>query len=270
MKNENQTSAREFTLAELLIVAAAEAWRGDGEILASGIGTIPRIAAGLAKLTHAPDVLLTDGEACLVETPVPLGPRGEDAPRASGWMPYSRVFDCVWSGKRHAMVGPTQIDRWGQANISCLGDFARPKVQMLGARGFPGNSLNHANSMFVPAHSKRVFVPGEVDMVASVGFNPARWPDGVRRDLMSLRLIVTDLCVMDFNGPDHAIRVISLHPGVSFEMVQEATGFALAKTDDLVVTRAPTAAQLDIVRQLDPHNLRAKVLKDNPPGIRVS
>lgn len=262
----NQTT--HFTLAELLIVAASEAWRGNGEILASGIGTLPRIGAGLAKLTHTPELLMTDSEAYFVEDPVPLGPREGAAPRFSGWMPYLRVFDGVWRGKRHAMVGPTQIDRFGQANISCLGDFDKPKVQMLGARGFPGNSINHINSMFVPAHGKRVFVGGEVDMVASVGYNPARWPDGIAPAFLDLRRIVTDLCVMDFQGEHHAIRVVSLHPGVTFEQVQDATGFALIAAPDLGETAAPTQEQLDIIRRLDPHDLRATVIKGNPPGRR--
>lgn len=260
----------DFTLAELLIVAASEAWRGNGEILASGIGTLPRIAAGLAKLSHTPELLMTDSEAFFVEEPVPLGPRGDYQPRFSGWMPYLRVFDGVWRGKRHAMVGPTQIDRFGQANISCLGDFHKPKVQMLGARGFPGNSINHINSMFVPAHSKRVFVDGEVDVVASVGYNPARWPVGVKRDFVDLRVIVTDLCVMDFGGPEHAIRVKSLHPGVTFQQVQEATGFPLLEADDIAETCGPTHEQLELIRRLDPHDMRAAVIKNNPAGVRTA
>lgn len=258
-----------YTLAELLIAAASEAWRGDGELLGSGIGIIPRIALGVAKLTHSPDLLMTDGEAYLVEEPVPVGPRGDWQPKFSGLMTYARVFDCVWRGNRHAMVGPTQIDRWGQANISCLGDFHKPKVQMLGSRGFPGNSINHPNSMFVPAHSTRVFVADEVDMVGSVGYNPARWAPGMNNSSVDLRLIVTDLCVMDFSGPDHAIVVRALHPGVSFEQVQAATAFPLLKAIDLYTTAAPTEEQMTLIRRLDPHNLRAAVLKNNPPGVRA-
>lgn len=256
-----------YTLAELLIAAASEAWRGNGELLGSGIGTLPRIALGVAKLSHSPDLLMTDGEAYLVEDPIPLGPRGDWTPKFSGMMTYERVFECVWSGKRHAMVGPTQIDRWGQGNISCLGDFHRPKVQMLGARGFPGNSINHINSMFVPAHSTRVFVADEVDVVCSVGYNPARWAPGVNHDFVDLRLIVTDLCVMDFSGPDHSIVVKSLHPGVTFEQVQTSTGFPLLRAERLGTTSAPTAQQMALIRRLDPHDLRASVIKGNPPGV---
>ncbi len=258
----------EFTLTELLVVAASEAWRGNGEILASGIGIVPRLAASLAKLTHTPELMMTDSEAFLVEEPVPLGPRGH-APKYSGHMPFDRVFECVWAGRRHAMITPTQIDCYGQTNLSCIGDYAKPKAMMLGARGLPGNSINHMNSMFVPSHSRKVFVPGEVDMVCGVGHNPERWPQGVNRDFGNLCLIVTDLCVMDFQGPDHGIRVKLLHPGVTFDQVQAATGFSLYKAGEATTTPAPTAEQLEIIRRLDPHNLRATVLPGNPPGVRA-
>jgi glutaconate CoA-transferase subunit B len=251
------------TLAELVTVAAAEAWRAGGEVLATGIGPLPRLAASLAKLTFAPEIIMTDGEAWLVEEPVPLGPRGDVRPQHSGWMPYSRVFDTVWSGRRHAMVTPVQVDRWGQTNISALGDIRRPKVQLLGVRGFPGNSISHRNSMFLPNHSRRTFVEGEVDVVASAGYGEGRWPNG-RPLPVDIGLVVTNLCVMDFNGPAHAARVLSLHPGVALEQVRAETGFPLLVADDLRITPMPDAEQVAIIRRLDPHGVLASVIKGNP------
>lgn len=257
------------TLAELMIVAASEAWRDNGEIFASGIGPIPRLGASLAKLTHSPELLMTDSEAYLVSEPVPIGPRGDATPAYEGYMPFERVFECVWFGARHAMIGPTQIDRWGQTNLSVVGgSYEQPKAAILGVRGLPGNSINHRNSFFVPQHNARVFVEGEVDMVSGVGHKPERWEPGMKRDYATFGVIVTNLCVMDFEGPDHAIRVRSLHPGVSFDHVQAATGFPLLKADDLHETPLPTADQLEIIQRMDPHNLRARQVKDNPPARR--
>jgi len=256
------------TLAELCIAAAAEAWRDDGEVLATGIGLAPRLAASLAMLSCNPALMMTDGEAYLVSEPVPVGPRNGYQPRVEGWMPYARVFDNLWGGRRHAMVMPTQIDRWGQSNISCIGeDFQRPKVQLLGVRGFPGNTIHHPNSMFVTAHSKRVFVPGEVDMVAGAGYRAERFPAGACRDFLDLRLIVSNLCVLDFSGPEQGIALRSLHPGVSPEQVAENTGFPVHVAGQTPVTPLPDAAQLEIIRRLDPHNLRAGVFEGNPGAV---
>lgn len=248
-------------LIDTIICAASEAWRHDGEALATGIGIVPRLAASLAKLTCNPDLLMTDSEAWIVSEPVPVGPRGDYRIRRETHMGFARVFDNLWGGKRHAMVGPTQVDRFGQANISMIGaDHRKPKVQMLGVRGFPGNSMNHANSFFVPNHSTKAFVEGEVDMVASVGYNPARLARGWKLDDIDIRLIITNLCVMDFGGPGRQARLRNLHLGVTAEQVQKATGFPLHVPTDVTVTAAPTGEQLALLARLDPHGLRASAL----------
>lgn len=168
------------------------------------------------------------------------------------------------------MVTPTQLDRFGQINLSYMGGtYDKPKTQMLGVRGFPGNTIYHPNSFFFPAHGPRVFVP-QVDMISGVGYNPAKRVGGGNFSGVSLRRIVTNLCVMDFGGPDNQIRVISLHPGVTFEEVQAATGFELAQAKNVEVTRLPTAEELAVIAGLDPHNVRASVLKDNPPAARAA
>jgi len=262
----------EFTLSELLIVAAAEAWRADGEVLATGIGLLPRLAAGLAKATFNPALLMSDAEAYLVAEPLAVGGSPGSQPVIEGWLPYSRTFDLLWGGKRHAMVGPVQIDKFGQSNISIIGDYLKPKSALLGVRGFPGNSISHSNSFFVPNHNKRVFVSGEVDMVGGIGYNPARWPDGRQPPDLDLRLIVTNLAVLDFGGPAHQIRVRSLHPGVTLEQVRDSTGFDLDVGTTIASTAVPTASALSVIRQqLDPADQRGSVFKLRPAsgGVRA-
>jgi glutaconate CoA-transferase subunit B len=258
-----------YTLAELCIAQCAEVWRGEGEVLATGIGIIPRLAAGLARLTFNSDLLMTDGEAYLLAEPVALGPRAARDAAVEGWMPYSRTFDLLWGGRRHALVGPVQVDRYGQMNISVVGDYARPKAAILGARGFPGNSISHANSIFVPNHSTRVFVAGEVDMVCSAGYNPARWPGGKVPESLRVGRVITDLAVLDFGGSGHAARLLSVHPGVTVAEVIAATGFPLEVAAQTPTTPAPLPEQLSLIRErLDPRNLRGSVFKGDPPGAR--
>lgn len=252
------------SLAELVIAAAAQAWRNDGEVMATGIGPLPRLATALAKTSLNPALQTTDGECYYTSDPVPPGPRKDLVPEIEGWSPYDRVFSTLWGGKRHAMVAPVQIDRYGQTNISVIGDHAKPKSAMLGARGFPGNSVHHPNSFFFASHTTRAFVAGEVDFVCSAGYNPARYLNGKPPHGLDLRIIVTDLAVLDFGGPDHAIRVVSLHPGVGFEQVQDNTGFPLLRPDHLPTTPLPSAEQLDLIRRLDPNDVRKTVFKGDP------
>lgn len=252
----------EINLVDRVICAAARAWEKDGEVLATGIGLVPRLAASLCMKSINTDLMMTDSEAWMVSEPVPVGPRGDYQIKRESWMGFSRIFDNVWGGKRHAMVGPIQVDRFGQANISMVGgDYARPKSMMLGVRGFPGNSINHANSFFVPNHSSKVFVAGEVDMVGSVGYNRARLAKGwTLEETTDIRFIFTNLCVMDFGGPDYQVRLLSLHPGVTVAQVVEATGFPIHVPENVGVTADPTPEQLALLAQIDPHNLRATAM----------
>lgn len=259
-----------FSLAELMVCAASRSFDDDGEVLATGIGLLPRLAASLAMRTTNTDMMMTDSQSYVLSRPNPVSGMSTHQGQANeNWMGFARIFDNVWSGARHALVGPSQIDRFGQTNIAALGgSYDAPKVQLLGVRGFPGNSISHANSFFVPKHSTRVFVSGECDVVCSIGYNPDRLPRGYDFSDIDIRRIITDLCVMDFGGPDRQIRVVSLHPGVPLSEVQENTGFEVAVADDVCQTELPTAEQLRIIEELDPLNARAKQIKDNPPGER--
>jgi glutaconate CoA-transferase subunit B len=261
----------DYSLAELMTVAMSRILDNEGEVLATGIGLLPRLAASLAMSTTNPDLLMTDSQSFVLSQPNPVsGLASHGAQANENFMGFARIFDNVWSGRRHALVGPSQIDRFGQANISALGDYQQPKVQLLGVRGFPGNSISHANSFFVPAHSRRVFVEGECDVVCTVGYNQDRLPRGYALEDIDVRQVVTNLCVFDFGGPDYQARLLSLHPGVSVEEVLDNTGFALEIAGDIRETEGPTAEQLAIMADLDPMGLRAKQLKDNPPGRRDS
>ncbi|MEY9990593.1 acyl CoA:acetate/3-ketoacid CoA transferase beta subunit [Streptomyces sp. V4I8] len=231
------------TRAEYCVIACAEAWRGAGEILASPMGLIPSVGARLARLTFAPDLLLTDGEAMVVR------PDGT----TEGWLPYRQHLALVTGGRRHVMMGASQIDRYGNQNISCIGAWERPKRQLLGVRGAPVNTLNNPTSYWVPRHSRRVFVE-KVDMVCGVGYDRAA---GAR--FHRIPRVVSDLGVFDFATPDHAMRLASLHPGVTLEEVREATGFDLVVPDDVPPTREPTADELRLIREvIDPANTRAR------------
>jgi acyl CoA:acetate/3-ketoacid CoA transferase beta subunit len=234
----------DVTRAEVCVVACADAWRGDGAVLASAFGMAPTLGARLAKATFEPDLLVSDGEAMLIAGPLPYG--SKDAV-VEGWIPFRSVFDTVWSGRRHVMMGATQIDRHGNQNISVIGDHAKPAKQLIGVRGAPGNTVSHATSYWIPRHVARTFVE-RVDMICGVGTD---------RGAADLRRVVTNLCVCDFEGPDRTMRIRSLHPGVTVDEVVQNTGFELAIPEDLGETRFPTREELALIRDvLDARSIR--------------
>ncbi|MGH3434810.1 MAG: CoA-transferase subunit beta [Thermocrispum sp.] len=229
--------------AEVAVLACAELFRGDGEITASPMGVIPALGAKLARLTFEPGLLLSDGEAFLLDA---------DG-QVEGWQPFKKVLDAVVpSGRRHVVMGASQLDRHGNQNISAIGDHARPSRQLLGVRGAPGNTVNHRTSYWVPRHSRRVFVPS-VDVVCGVGYDHAA---GSR--FHDVHRVVTNLGVLDFGTPQRSMRLVSVHPGVDVDEVVANTGFEL-DTSSVALTRTPEPEELRLIREvLDPGGTRER------------
>ncbi|MGW5386531.1 CoA-transferase subunit beta [Nocardia sp. NPDC003963] len=245
------TSTETITRAEVCAIACAEIFRGAGEIFASPMSPMAQLGARLAKLTFEPDLLISDGEAFfLAETP----PIGGKAP-VEGWIPFRRVFDVLASGRRHVVMGANQIDRFGNQNLSAFGPLQQPTRQMFGVRGAPGNTINHPTSYWVGRHTKRVF--GEkVDIVAGVGYDKVD-PDNPAFRFHHIHRVVSNLGVFDFNGPDHTMRALSLHPGVTAGEVAENTSFEIADLGTAGESRLPSDEELRIIREvLDPKKIR--------------
>ena len=243
-----------ITRAEYCVIAVAECFRGDGEIMANPIGTVPMIGGRLARASFSPDLVMTDGEALLISGPYPVGAT-DQAKTVEAWNPYRSMFDVVWSGRRHVMMGASQIDAFGNQNFAFVGDWDRPKAQLLGFRGAPGNTIQNTTSYFIPNHSPRVFVQ-KVDVVTGIGYDRAAALGPAGR-FHRLRHVVTNLGVLDFESPDHHMRLRSVHPGVAVEEIVAATGFELVVPSDVPETRAPTPDELELIRMVvDPHNLR--------------
>jgi acyl CoA:acetate/3-ketoacid CoA transferase beta subunit len=246
--------------AEYCAIACAEVFRGDGEVMASAFGTAPAVGARLARLTFAPDLVLTDGDAALVVGAPPLG-AAPSSLVVESHMPYRKVFDVVWSGRRNLIMMASQIDRTGNQNISAIGDWARPKAQLVGVRGAPGNTVNHSTSYWVPNHSTRSFVD-QVDVVSGVGYARAVAAGPAATRFHEIRHVVSNLGVFDFGTPDKVMRIRSVHPGVTVGQIEEATGFDLVVPPDVPMTRLPTPEELELIRTvLDPGSLRDREIR---------
>ncbi len=243
----------DFTRAEVCAAAIADAFAEDGEIFGSPMGTLPMLGVRLAKLTSNPDLVLSDGESLFLAGVPPIFAKGDVV---EGWIPFRRVFDMVAYGKRHVMMGATQVDKHGNQNISAIGDFKKPKRQLLGSRGAPGNTANNRTSYWVPKHSTRVFVEN-VDIISGVGPKAAKAAGPGASKYNDIHRIVTNLAVLDVKGADDTVRLVSVHPGVTVDEVVAATGFDLQITGEVPVTRAPSEAELLIIREvLDPKKIR--------------
>jgi acyl CoA:acetate/3-ketoacid CoA transferase beta subunit len=246
------TTATQVRRADVCCVAIAECFRGDGETVANPIGTIPRIGGLLARASFEPDLVMTDGEAMFSTADGVV----------EAWNPYRAMFDVVWSGRRHVIMGGSQIDLFGNQNFAAIGDVQRPKVQLLGFRGAPGNTANNVTSYWVPGHGPRVLVPA-VDVVTGIGYDRAAAAGAAATRHHSVRFVVTNLAVLDFETPDHRMRLRSLHPGVSGDDGLAATGFALVVPDEVPTSRVPTDEERALLERIDPAGARFAEVPDD-------
>jgi acyl CoA:acetate/3-ketoacid CoA transferase beta subunit len=261
MTQSTSTTTSAVRRADVCVLAVAECFRGDGEILANPIGTIPMIGGRLARATFEPDLMMTDGEAMLVaDDRAFFGP--DDDRVVETYNPYRAMFDVVWSGRRHVMMGASQIDAHGNQNFAAIGsDYTKPKVQLLGFRGAPGNTINDTTSYWIPNHSTNVFVE-QVDVVCGIGYDRAAALGPTASRFHEIRRVVTNLCVLDFETDDHRMRIRTVHPGVSIDEVIKATGFELAVSDDVDETPLPSDDDLHLIADaIDPGDTRYAEVK---------
>lgn len=248
-------STTDATIDEICVVNLAEAFRGDGEILCNAIGNLPLCAARLARATFETDLAVTDGVSVLAANTMTIGDPNSK-PVTEAYVPYRTIFDLVWSGRRHVVMGASQMDMYGNQNFAAIGDYAKPKAQLLGMRGAPGNLINNTTSYWIPNHTSRVFCE-KVDVVSGPGYDRMRELPEQSRRFHEIRRVVTPLAVMDFETDDNRMRLRSVHPGHTVEEVVENTGFELVVPEDVGESRVPTPEELALLRDvIDPSGVR--------------
>ncbi|MDI3417607.1 CoA-transferase [Streptomyces luteolus] len=247
----------DWTTDELVIARIARDF--SGEVVATGATVHSYLAARLAKALHAPELAIVGGSLAGFDCPVTPQIPGDEfvaghlAPAPLDWL---EQWDLITADRFRIVLGPAQIDRHGNCNISVLGDWSRPTVQMIGSRGIPDDAARLSElSYHVVRHSTKTFVE-RVDFVCGPGFGAERRRLGMTTGLP--RRVVSDLGVFGFDPAGEHMVIESLHPGVSFEHCRQRTGFAWPEpAGPIPVTAPPTEAELRCLREVvDPHGVR--------------
>ncbi|WP_087720909.1 CoA-transferase subunit beta [Salinicola salarius] len=243
----------EYTASEMMTVTAARALE-NGMTCFVGIG-LPSEAANLARLTHAPDVVLIYESGTLQTKPdvLPLSiGDGELCESALTTVSVPEMFRYWLQGGKVSVgfLGTAQIDRYANLNTTLIGDYASPKVRLPGGGGAPEIATNAGEVFITLKHSKRTFVK-DVDFITTLGFGR----DGKGRDSVpnigrGPTRVITDLCVMKPDPETKELVVTSLHPGVTREQIIEATSWEIRFADQLESTPEPNARELEVLREL--------------------
>ncbi|RCV88303.1 CoA-transferase subunit beta [Vreelandella rituensis] len=243
----------DYTSAEMMTVTAARALE-NGMTCFVGIG-LPSEAANLARLTHAPDVVLIYESGTLQTKPevLPLSiGDGELCESALTTVAVPEMFRYWLQGGKVnvGFLGTAQIDRFANLNTTLIGDYQSPKVRLPGGGGAPEIATNAGEVFITLKHSKRAFVK-DVDFVTTLGFGrDGKGRDGVPNIGKGPTRVITDLCVMKPDPATKELTVVSLHPGVTRDDVIQATGWEIRFAETLESTPVPEANELEILREL--------------------
>ena len=249
--DEGRASGTGYTSDEMMTVTASRSLH-NGQVCFVGIG-LPSEAANLARLTHAPDVVLIYESGTIGTAPdiLPLSiGDGELAEQADLVVSVPEVFG-YWLQAGRVDVGflsAAQIDRFGNLNTTAIGGYQSPKVRLPGAGGAPEIASLAREVIVMLRHSERAFVP-EVDFITSVGFGPAG--EGRAGHVgKGPTVVITDLGVLQPHPETKELILAALHPGVEVDRVRSETGWDLQVDPHLIVSEPPTADELGVLRDL--------------------
>ncbi len=246
----------EYTLDELMIATMAHQF--SGEVMVSSVTAFGALAALVAKKTHAPELaVLATPESGMEVTPLPTLTLGQFLTDVQRGIPLTmeEIFDAIFCDLFRIWINPAQIDQFGNVNISAIGPWQQPKVALVGSRGIPEDTSHLSQIFYYVLHHNPRSVVSRVDFRSGAGNGPER--DQLLGRSGAPTLLVTDLGVFTFSGPGGSMAIVSLHPGVAAEMVQERTAFPIAGlTDSFAITPEPTTEELEIIRTADPLEVR--------------
>jgi glutaconate CoA-transferase subunit B len=246
----------EYNTMELMIVVAARNLE-NGKTVGVGTGA-PCAAAMLAQKTHAPDLVIMF-EAGGISPQLPTMPISVGDSRtfyravmASGMCEIMET--CQRGMVDYTFLGGAQIDMYGNLNSTVIGDWKKPKVRFPGSGGANDFASFCWRVMVITPQDSRRFVE-KVSFITTPGYidGPgARERAGLPANTGPHK-VITNMAVMGYDGKTMRMRVESIHQGVTFEEVQKNCGFPLLKAEKIVVTPAPTADELKILRtEVDP------------------
>lgn len=242
------------TPAEMMTVAAARALKGD-DICFVGIGA-PSAACNLARLTHAPNLILIYESGTIGAKPsvLPLSiGDGELCETALTTVSVPEMFRYWLQGGRISVgfLGAAQVDRFGNINTTVIGDYRRPDVRLPGGGGAPEIAAFCGEIFIVMKHSARGLVDA-LDFRTSLGHGSGCGErSGTGVTTKGPTRLITDLCIMEPDPHTKELTVTSIHDGATADEIAEATGWPVRFAENAVRTPPPTKQELSVLRAVE-------------------
>lgn len=263
-----------YTNNELITAYVSRQIRDD-DLCFVGVGTngraftlavgIPLAAARLAQMGHAPGAAVYWGN--LLEPDLSVIPEHFTQDAFTQWQaaacPPDTGVKCDMLARRKFDVSfnsAAQLDRYGNMNITAIGDYRKPKVRLVGSLAQPEHFAFVRRPILLMDLDARSFVE-KVDFITSAGHlsgGNSRHEAGLGEG--GPALVVTDKAIFDFAEDTREMRLKSLHPGVTKDEVLAAMSFVPLVPETIPETEVPSAEELAYIRNdIDPNRILLKV-----------
>ncbi len=248
----------DYTPTELMVIVAARELK-DKETVLVGVG-VPNLAANLAMKLQAPGLNMVYESGAVGSSPTRMPLSIGDPCLVTGAKSVCSMYEqfayYLQGGRIDVgFLGGAQIDKYGNINSTIIGQYKTPKVRLPGSGGACDIASNVKKIIVITPHEKRRFVE-RVDFLTSPGFidGKQRWKD-LKLQGGGPYAVITNLCTMKFDAVTGEMTLVSLHPGVTVEKVQENTPWKLKIAEKLEQTLPPTDKEIATLRALDPSRI---------------
>ena len=244
----------DYSADEIMTVSAARMLRNRA-VCFVGIG-LPSKAANLARLTHAPGLVLIYESGPIGAKPsvLPLSiGDGELSVTADTTVSTAEIFSFWLQGGKIdvGFLGAAQIDRFANINTTVIGSYEQPIVRLPGAGGAPEIAGSAGEVYIVLKQTSKGFVD-RLDFVTSVGHgNGGDYRKRIGLPGRGPVAVITDLGILRPDQVSKELTLTNIHPGLEISEVRSKTGWDLRISPNLEVTPAPAQEELSVLRELE-------------------
>jgi glutaconate CoA-transferase, subunit B len=233
----------------------------DHDVVVVGTG-FPAMSAGIAKQTHAPDAILMQESGIVDARPRRPALSVGDPCLNPGAAMAGCLIDIMGMFLQAGWVdvgflSGSQVDKFGNINTTCIGDYHNPKSRLPGSGGASPIGALARRTLIISLHDKKRLAEN-VDFITTPGYidGPGareRW--GLPPDT-GPACIITNKAMLRFDKTTGEAFLASIHPGSTMDEIRANTPWELQIADDVHETEPPTAEELKAIREvLDPHRM---------------
>lgn len=245
---------RKYTLEELLIIVVAREINNHDNVIL-GVG-LPTTAGALAKALHAPYANLMMEAGLIDMEPLVLPNHIADVMACKGYACATDLFTAFTMTYRGfvdiCFLGVGQIDKYGNLNTTCIGDYYNPALRLPGSGG-AADFISYAKRTVLTMRGGE-FVE-KLDYFTSPGYlggGDERQRSGLFTKDSGPSKLVTQKGVFEFDSASKEMYLSEIHPRISLQDVKKDIPWDLKISENLSETKPPSDEEIDFIRNFAP------------------